>query len=346
MATQNAIDNGNGATVAQKNVFSNYIATGLSANVDLTNATNFPICPSYISVSFTAGTFKIIMPSTSAINAPQLGKEIVIKNTGTLGQEFAIVAQDGSTTIVATVQVGDYIRLQLTSTGTANGSWNAQVINTMAGQASNSVAITGGTISGLNSALGTASGGTGATSFVTNTGIVKYNNSGRLETSATAIIDSSERITNSSQPLVMGYVNANVSNQTGDGTSYTIVFNSTLVNQGSMINTGTGIVTVPKTANYLISGSVGFLNVGAGNTFGIINIVTTSRTFQVCSGNYAAMRDSNNNLVLTFPSLVTPLTANDTIRINVHVDSSTKTVGILGDGTNPLTFLTVWLIPS
>lgn len=175
-------------------------------------------------------------------------------------------------------------------------------------------------------------------------GLVKWDGT-RLLGATNALMDSSERITNSAQPLVSAYVGSNVSNVTGDGSTYQIIFNTTQINQGSIINTSTGVVTAPKTANYFITGSVGLSNLGAGHTAGILNVVATVATYQVMAGSYGAMRDSNNNLVIPISSPIIPMTANNTVHISVTVTNSTKTVGILGSAS-PLTFLTVWMVPS
>lgn len=129
------------------NIFNSYFATNLSSNVDLTNTNNFPICPTFISVSFTTGTNKIILPATNASNAVPKGKVIRIRNTGVVGHEFSIFAQDG-TSIIASLAVNDYVELTLSDASTTNGSWDVKTLNTMAGQSSSSVFITGGTIYG------------------------------------------------------------------------------------------------------------------------------------------------------------------------------------------------------
>lgn len=186
-----------------------------------------------------------------------------------------------------------------------------------------------------------ANGGTNATSMATSTGIVKYDGT-RLVTSTTALIDSSNRQTNTSQPITSAYLANAVLNVTGDNTAYTILFDSTLVNVGTAYNTATGIFTVPVTGRYLISVSIGVGNLIAGHISGIASITTTSVTFQTNAFNYFAMADVNGNMVSSFSKII-PLAATNTVKIVIIVNGSTKTVSVLGAGA-PLNWFDIVLL--
>lgn len=183
--------------------------------------------------------------------------------------------------------------------------------------------------------------------FSTTNGLLKNNGSGQIVDNSTCVLDSSNRLTNPSQSLAAYFVNANVANVTGDGTLYTIIPNSPSINQGSILNTTTGVVTAAVTGRALICGSVGVSGLAAANTMGIINVLfSTGVKYQVCSGNWGAMRDINNNLILPFV-LIAPMAATDTVKLQVQVSNGgSKAVGILGDSANPLTYFDVLLLPA
>lgn len=120
-------------------------------------------------------------------------------------------------------------------------------------------------------------GGTNATSMSTSSGIVKYDGTS-LVTSTTALIDASNRYTNTSQPAFLAYVNTTITDVTGDGTTYTVIFDVESFDQGSNFNLGTSTFTAPVAGLYLFTFNlllVGGTTISAGN----IRITTTSTTF-------------------------------------------------------------------
>lgn len=123
-----------------------YSEAARGSNLDLSSA-SFIICPTFISISFNASVYKIILPSCLATNAAKLGVPIIIQNNGTIGQEFAIYTAGGAP-VINTVSANDYIILEVTDISTIDGVWKTKTFNTMSSQSSSSVFITGGTISG------------------------------------------------------------------------------------------------------------------------------------------------------------------------------------------------------
>lgn len=168
---------------------------------------------------------------------------------------------------------------------------------------------------------------------------------GTIEDGGGISADSNGRITNANQPLVMAYVNANVSNVSGDGTAYQIIFNSTTANQGSMLNTSNGLLSAPVTGNYFIKGTVGYSGLSASYTIALINVITAHGIYQSSSVNPGVVRDGNNNLIVPFDAYL-PMTASDTFYVQIIVNGSTKSVGILGGSSNILTRLFVMLLPA
>lgn len=174
-----------------------------------------------------------------------------------------------------------------------------------------------------------AKGGTNATTMATNTGIVKYDGTS-LVTSSTALIDSSNRTVNSSQPAFSAYLSASVANVTGDGTTYKIAFNSEIFDQNSNFNTGTFEFTAPVTGKYLLCGNITTAGFLSGHTDLLIQLVTSNNNNQqlvrINPFNTIAI---GNNLAISFSKIV-DMDASDVSYINLIVSGSTKVVSIVG----------------
>lgn len=126
----------------------------------------------------------------------------------------------------------------------------------------------------------------------------------------------------------LAYLSGNVSNVTGDNTTYTVAFDSTSYNTGTNFNTGTFTYTAPTTGSYAFGGVIYGFGYGAGHTQQSINLVTTATTFAMYTVNPFLM-SGNSTLVVPF-SQQCHMTAGDTATITVNVNNSTKTIGIGG----------------
>jgi hypothetical protein len=188
-----------------------------------------------------------------------------------------------------------------------------------------------------------AAGGTNATSMTTSNGIVKYN--GTSLVTSTATIDSSNRMINPSQPLVLAYMNTPVTNVTGDSTSYSVIFDSTDVNQGSAYSTSTGLFTVPVSGNYLITTSLTYTGLGALYTLGNLVIQNSGGTIWTHTFAPGKIYNSNNSVTVN-NSIVWNLTAAQTINITTLIAGSTKTVGIDGVDFGNTSWLSIVLLPA
>ncbi len=188
-----------------------------------------------------------------------------------------------------------------------------------------------------------AAGGTNASSQIsTSAGIVKYDGT-RLVTSSTAKIDSSDRITNTSQPCFLARLGSNVTNVTGDGTVYTVICDTEIFDVGSNYNNSTGVFTAPVDGKYFFSGGVYFS--ATGTSFGFsIKIVATSITL-VNNFNYFSSATANQTSVVI--SGLVSMTAGDTCTIAAVGNFGTKNNTIsdtsAGGGTHA-TFFSGYLV--
>lgn len=142
--------------------------------------------------------------------------------------------------------------------------------------------------------------------------------------------DSSGRVTNASQPLFSVYNNNAIVNVTGDNTIYTIIFDTTDVNQGSVYNAGTGTFTAPITGRYLFGLTCTVSNLSSGHNEGKVFIVTTPRTYTGNWVNPFVVSTAGAGIYTFTTSVLVSLTASQTAQFQVQVSNSTKTVNVAG----------------
>lgn len=121
------------------------------------------------------------------------------------------------------------------------------------------------------------------------------------------------------------------SNATGDNTSYDVTFTaSTQVNRGAVFD-GTSTVTVNKTGLYWVYGKLDITGIGAGHT-------SCQITFTGTGGNAGNPEMDFNpftaapagEVIVNFGALLN-LTSGQTLKVNILVGNSTKTVNIQTD---------------
>lgn len=134
------------------------------------------------------------------------------------------------------------------------------------------------------------------------------------------------------QPNFMVFLDSSLSNVTGDGTTYTVIFDTEAYDQGSNFNLATGTFTAPVTGTYQFSVGIFFTGLGALFTDGRIVGNGSAFTFQPSRGNYGVMQSGGN--LVQGGSFTLKMTAADTMQIQVNVSGSTKTIGLLGGGSS------------
>lgn len=195
--------------------------------------------------------------------------------------------------------------------------------------------------------LGIANGGTNANSMSTSTGIVKYDGT-KLVTSSAATLNASNVYNNTAQPSVKAVLTTTASNITGDGTVTTIPFDTVTTNSGfdqaSNFNTSTYRFTAPVAGRYLVHCTAYLSGVTAGHNSGTIFILgnNTNNIGQYIF-NPGAIRDVNNTCSIAFTQMLT-FAANDYIEMRLVVYSGAKTISVGSDNFGLLSWFNIQLV--
>lgn len=130
------------------------------------------------------------------------------------------------------------------------------------------------------------------------------------------------------QPAFLAYLNAVQSNVTGDGTVYTVPFNTEVFDRAG--NFASNTFTAPVTGIYQFHVTVTATNIVVGNTDMIVNLVTTGRTFQLSSisAGKTFETQSGSNTLLVNGGIITAMNAGDTATVTMTIFGGTKTVGV------------------
>lgn len=118
-------------------------------------------------------------------------------------------------------------------------------------------------------------------------------------------------------------------NVTGDGTLYTVQFDSAISNVTNSYNTTTFVFTAPVTGLYLMTTTVSFALLAAGNTTGILSFVRSAGgPIQLVNNNPFANNDATQNTYSG--TAVVNLTAADTISVGLIINGTGADIAVNG----------------
>jgi hypothetical protein len=130
-------------------------------------------------------------------------------------------------------------------------------------------------------------------------------------------------------PAFSAYVSTNQANVTGDGTSYTVVCDTSIYDQNSNYSISTGEFTAPVSGIYFFQGVVALSGLGIAFTTGYIGFQTTSSFFTSFYLNPGTTFAAGGFLYLN-GSCFAHMNAGDTCMLQVVVAGSTKTITVDG----------------
>lgn len=138
-------------------------------------------------------------------------------------------------------------------------------------------------------------------------------------------------LTNTSQPAFLAFVNTTTSNQTGNGGSYDIVFNTEVFDQGGNYDATTGVFTAPVAGKYQFNVTINF----TGNTAtGLLcSLVTSNRTYRGVAIRPSNVATAGGDCQLTY-SFLCDMDAADTALVRiVGSGMAGNTAGVYGSAS-------------
>lgn len=127
--------------------------------------------------------------------------------------------------------------------------------------------------------------------------------------------------------LFSAYTSASYNNVTGDGTLYTVIFDTAIVNTGGAYNTATGVFTAPTTGNYLFNCTLDLNGFTVAHTdfMGLFEGSSPeSRFIRINPGVVAA----NGDVLHLSGSFLVRMTAGQQQYVNVQVSGGAKVVNV------------------
>jgi hypothetical protein len=153
-------------------------------------------------------------------------------------------------------------------------------------------------------------------------------------------VSSGDILTATSQPAIKVQVNTVLTDVTGDGTNYVVVFDTVGFQQGSNFNTGTGKYTTPSAGIYFISYTLTLSGLAAAFTSGLIDIIANGtaarKLFNPGVGFVAATTEYSVS-----DSVIASVGASSDIYLNINVAGSTKTIDIKAQNFGPYSYMSI-----
>lgn len=148
----------------------------------------------------------------------------------------------------------------------------------------------------------------------------------------------------STQPCMAAYLSSTQNNKTGNGTFYTLIYDTVIFDQNSNYNSVTGVFTAPVTGKYWFSTQAKFSNVGS-STWLFELYLQRSDGLQWRGSSEGPVNSASTTGRFVEINSIVPMTSGQTFTTFVIVTGQgADTVGVAGGATNPVTWLTCKLL--
>jgi hypothetical protein len=138
------------------------------------------------------------------------------------------------------------------------------------------------------------------------------------------LIDATGAVTKPLQPCVIAKNDSNRNNVTGDGTYYTTLYPTEIIDRNADFNGGTGTFTAPVTGVYSVSGYIYAYGIVAATNNWQIDVVTSNRTHSGIV--YFATMDVSPTEIASPYAILLDMDASDTAYVNLRVNNGSKVV--------------------
>lgn len=139
--------------------------------------------------------------------------------------------------------------------------------------------------------------------------------------------DETYSINSLSTPVFIARNSTTRTNVTGDGTQYSVIFNTEITDQGADYNPTTGVFTAPITGHYILSVFLNLNNVTSGHTLGTLELVTSNNTFYRDFNTFLWAGATSTECAIMIQVLC-DMDTSDTASVDITVSNSTLTVGL------------------
>lgn len=332
---------------------------GTGAVVDFTvpSGTSPVVADSEGSISITAGTGVTVSGGTNSYEIGLAGGEIAV-DSFTVPSGTSPVVPDATGAISITASAGI----------TVTGGLNTYAIGLTGGGAgidSVSVDANSGpgtdpvlpdvngliTVTGAQVAAGTVGSNVIRTNSIaanaytidiqqTSTASVKDTTKNGVSHFNSAQFSQDQGFISSTYPSFGAYLNPGVTNQTGDGTDYVIVYNNEFFDSEGAFDTTTGAYTIPAGLGgiWVFAVKVGILTATATHLSATVTMSASGSVNQVYEVNPYACRNNINDVYTVAFTSIESVTAGVVMNVTLKVSGGTKTAGVNGSTTLFTTF--------
>ena len=134
---------------------------------------------------------------------------------------------------------------------------------------------------------------------------------------------------------------ASLSNVTGDGTAYTVIFDTEVADRNTDFNLGTSTFTAPLTGIYNLHSTLRVSDIASGHTQHLHKIVTSNREY---ASLHVSPDTTKTTAITTAIFSMADMDAADTATTTIASSGSTKTVDIQHNPTDARSMFQGWLL--